>query len=98
MVKDFDLDLSAVRVTGEGKFDAEFGSAIEGVGIMRKENVGHIPPDERFNARKSLLALAARSAFTLVINADEIEMRAPETDSSVFLAQQFHTSLCVEIA
>src|SRR5467141_911658 len=47
MIKDFDLDLSAMGVTGERKLDAEFGSAIERVGIVGQENVGHVAPDER---------------------------------------------------
>ena len=70
MVEDFDLDLSAVGVAGERKFDAEFGGAIEGIGIVRKENVGHVAPNEGLDTGESLLALAAGRAFALVINAE----------------------------
>src|SRR5260370_33099721 len=42
MVEDFDLNLSAVGVTREGKLYAEFGGAIERVGIVRKQNVRHV--------------------------------------------------------
>ena len=73
MVEDLDLDLSAVRVASERKLDAEFGGAIESVGIVRKEDVGHIAPDERLDASESLLTLAAGSALALIVNADEIE-------------------------
>ena len=73
MVEDLDLDLSAVGVASERKLDAEFGGAIEGVGIVRKEDVGHIAPDESLDASESLLTLAAGSALALIVNADEIQ-------------------------
>src|SRR2546430_97196 len=46
VIENFDLNLSAVGVTGEGKLDAEFGGAIERVRIVRKENVGHVAANE----------------------------------------------------
>jgi hypothetical protein len=95
MVEDFDLDLSAVGVTGEGKLDAELGSAIKGIGIVREENVGHIAPDERFDAGERLLSLAGARAFALVIDADEVEGGALEGNHSVFLAKEFHARLRV---
>src|SRR5260370_28657542 len=63
MVEDFDLDLSAVRVTRKGKLDAEFGSAIERVGIVRKQNVRHVAADQPLDIRKGLLPLAAARRF-----------------------------------
>src|SRR5258708_17667288 len=73
MVEDFDLDLSAMGMTGERKFDAELGGAIESIGIVREENVRHVAANERFDTGESLLPLAAGRAFALVIDADEIE-------------------------
>src|SRR5882762_300289 len=96
MVEDFDLNLSAVGVAGEGKLDAEFGGAIEGVGIVGKEKIGHVAADESLDASESLLALATRSPLALVIDADEIERSAFERNLCVFLAQQLHASLPVE--
>src|SRR5712692_3982525 len=98
MVEDFDLDLSAMGVAGERKFDAEFGGAIESIGIVREENVRHVAADERLHASESLLALAAGSAFALVVDADEIELCALESNLGVFVAQQFHAGLGVEIS
>jgi hypothetical protein len=97
MVEDFDLDLPAMSVTGERKFDTEFGGAIESIGIVRKQNVGHVAPDKRLDTSKSLLALAAGSPFALVIDADEIELRALKTNLRVFVAQHFHARLRVEV-
>src|SRR5260370_39239921 len=98
MVEDFDLDLSAVGVTGEGKLDAEFGGAIERIRIMREQNVRHIAADERLDIRKGLLSLAVAPAFALVIDADEIEGGALESNLSVFVAKQFHAGLRVVIS
>src|SRR5713101_2374730 len=98
MVENFDLDLSAVGVASEGKFDAEFGGSIESIGIVREENVGHVAADQRLDESESLLALAARSAFALVIDADEIERGTLESNLRVFLAQQLHAGLGVEIS
>src|SRR4029077_15182940 len=97
MVENFDLDLSAVSVTGERKLYAEFGGAIESIGIVRKQNVGHVAPDKRLNASESLLALATGSPFALVIDADEIELRALKTNLRVFVAQHSHARLRVEV-
>src|SRR5438552_16844859 len=98
MVEDFDLYLSAVGMTCKGKLDAQFSSPIEGIGIVREENVDHIAADERLQTGKGLLPLAAGSTFALVIDAHEIEARSLESNLCVFLAQQFHTRLCVEIS
>src|SRR5256884_5340079 len=98
MVEDFDLDLSSMGVTGKGKLDTEFGGAIEGVGIVREENVGHIAADEGRDAGKGLLPLAAGSAFALVIDAEEIEGGALESNLGVFVAKEFHAGLRVEIS
>src|SRR5258708_35937597 len=97
MVEDFDLDLSAVGVTGEGKLDAEFGGAIERVRIVRGQNVRHVAADERLDIRKGLLSLAVASTFALVIDADEIEGGALGSNLRVFLAQQYHSALRVEM-
>src|SRR5258708_10737952 len=97
MVEDFDLDLSTVGVAGEGKFDARLCGAIEGVGIVRKKNVGHVAANEGLDKRESLLALAAGSALALVIDAEKIEGGALESNLRVFLAQHFHSGLSVEI-
>src|SRR5713101_4431214 len=98
MVEDFDLDLSAMGVAGERKFDAEFGGAIESIGIVREENVRHVAADQRLDESESLLALAARSAFALVSEADELERGTFESNLRVFLAQQLHASLPVKIS
>src|SRR5258708_10916094 len=98
MVEDFDLDLSTVGVAGEGKFDAQLCGAIEGVGIVRKKNIGHVAADEGLDKRESLLALAPRSALALVIDAEKIEGGALESNLRVFLTQHFHPGLSVKIS
>ena len=65
---------------------------------MREENVGHIAADERLHTGEGLLPLAAGSTFALVIDADEVERRSLESNLCVFLAQQFHARLRVEIS
>src|SRR5216684_1074788 len=70
---------------------------MEGVGIVGKENVGHVAANERLDAGESLLALSAGSALALVIDAEEIEGGAFESNLRVFVAQQFHAGLCVKI-
>src|SRR5437588_6197038 len=80
VIENFDLNLSAVGVTGEGKLDAEFGGAIERVWIVRQENVGHVAANEWLDIRKGLLSLAVAHAFTLVIDADKVELGALESD------------------
>src|SRR5260370_9010335 len=91
------MNLTAVGVTCEREFDAKLCGAIEGVGIVREENIGHGAADEGLNKRESLLALAAGSALTLVVDAEEIEGGALENKLRVFVAQYFHAGLSVEI-
>src|SRR5260370_23444806 len=95
MVEDFDRNLAAVGVTGEGKLDGEFGGAIERVGIVRKQNVRHVAANQPLDIRKGLLLLAVARPFALVIDADEVEGGALESNLSVFVAQQFHNGLRV---
>src|SRR5712664_3486260 len=80
MVENFHLDLAAVGVAGEGKLDAELGCAIEGIGIVREENVGHVAADEGLKLRERLDLLASGRALALIVNADEIELRAPKRE------------------
>src|SRR5260370_7058356 len=96
LVEDFDLDLPSVGVPGERKFDAELGRAIERIRIVGKKNVGHVAADEWLQAGKSLLPLAARRPFALIINAHEVESSALESKLGIFLAQQLHAGLGVE--
>src|SRR5580698_7650484 len=42
VIENFDLDLSAVRVPGEGQLDAQLRGTIERIGIVRHEKVGHV--------------------------------------------------------
>src|SRR5260370_1106888 len=96
LVEDFDLDLPNVGVPGERKLDAELGCAIERIRIVVKKNVGNVAADERLQAGKSLLPLAARRPFALIINAHEVESSALESKLGIFLAQQLHAGLGVE--
>src|SRR6266852_2999382 len=98
MIKDFHLDLAAVGVAGERKLDAKFRGAIETIRIVRKKNIDHVAADERLDAGESLLALAAGSALALVVHADEIELRAVESQLRVFVAQELHAGLGVEVS
>ena len=86
VIENFDLYLSTVGVTGKGKFDAEFGGAIERVWIVREENVGHIAADERLHTGKGLLPLAAGITFALIIDADEIDGGAFESNLCIFVS------------
>src|SRR2546430_2203597 len=54
--------------------------AIERVWIVRQENVGHVAANEWLDIRKGLLSLAVAHAFTLVIDADKVELGALESD------------------
>src|ERR1700674_1199920 len=85
-------------MAGKRKLDPECGGAIEGVGIVGKENIGHVTADERLDTGESLLALAAGSTFALVIDADKVELGAIEGELRVFLAKQLHAGLRVEIS
>src|SRR5258708_17330074 len=97
MVGESEVYLTAMGMTGEGKLDAEFGSAIERVWIVRKQDVRHVAADQRLDIRKGLLSLAAARPFALVIDADEVEGGALESNLSIFVAQQFHAGLRVVI-
>src|SRR6185312_10842781 len=97
VIENFHLDLPAVRVPRERKFDAEFGSAIETVGIVRQHNVGDIPAYKRLDVRESLRSMAVEVAFFLVIDADEVELRATKFEDGVFLAQHLHAMLRVKL-
>jgi len=87
-----------VRVAGERKLDAKLRRAIKAVWIVREKNVGHVAADERLDAGESLLALAAGTALALVVHADEIELRAFESDLRVLVAQELHAGLQIEIS
>src|SRR6266702_3490818 len=73
MVENLHLDLAAVSVTRERKLDAQLGGAMERIGIVGEENVGHVAADEGLNIRQNLLALATGSTLALVIDANQIE-------------------------
>src|SRR5258708_21062992 len=96
MVENFRLDLGGVGVGGEGKLDAEVGCAIEGIGIVREENVGHVAADEGLKLRERLDLLASCRALALIVNADEIELRAPKRELGIFLAEKLQTGLSKE--
>ena len=57
MVENFHLDLAAVSVTRERQLDAQLGGAMERIGIVGEENVGHVSAHEGLNIRQNLLAL-----------------------------------------
>src|SRR5579859_5446937 len=69
-VQDFHLHLAAVGVAGKRELNAQFRGAIEGVRIVRQQNVGHIVAHKRLEIREHLLLAAARGAFTLVIHSN----------------------------
>src|SRR5882724_3114295 len=97
MVEDFHLDLAAMRVACERKFDAKLGGAIKAVWIVRKKNIRHVAAHERFDIGQSLLSLAVGSALALIIHADEIELRTFESELRIFVAQELHAGLRIEI-
>src|SRR6185437_13019073 len=97
VIENFHLDLPAVRVPRERKFDAEFGSAIETVGIVRQQNVRDVPAYKRLDVRERLRSMAVEVAFFLVIDADEVELRATKFEDGVFLAQHLHAMLRVKL-
>src|SRR5580765_1888888 len=70
MVEDFHLNLAAMRVTSERKFDAQFGGAIERIRIVGQQNVGGVLVNQRLDARKHQHLPAAGSTFALIIHAD----------------------------
>ena len=63
MVENFHLNLSAMGMAGKREFDAHFRGAIEGIGIVRKENVGDVAADERLKLREGLDFPAASRAL-----------------------------------
>jgi hypothetical protein len=97
VIENFHLDLAAVRVAGERQLDAEFRGAVETVGIVGKENVRDIAPDQRIHIRQQLHAPAVDAAFALVVHAYQIELRATERELRVFVAQEFHSTLGKEL-
>src|SRR5882672_1914277 len=98
VVENLHLNLAAVRVASERKLDAKLGGAIKTVRIVRKKNIGHVAADERFDIGQSLLSLAVGGAFALIIHAEEIELRALESNLSILVAQELHAGLGVEIS
>ena len=93
MVENFHLNLAAVGVSGKGKLDAEFGGAIEGIGIVGKKDVRHIAPYQRLDIRQRLDLLAARSALALIIDPDQIKWRTVEVKLDIFLTEKLHARL-----
>ena len=65
---------------------------------MGEQNVRHVASDQRLDIRKGLLSLAVAHPFALVIDAEEIERGAFEGKLGVFVAQQFHARLRVEMS
>ena len=60
VVKDFDLDLAAVSVTGQRQLDAKLRSAIKRVRIVREQDVRHVLTNQGSEIGKHLKAMAAR--------------------------------------
>src|SRR5262249_5205158 len=78
--------------------DAKLGGAVERIRIVRQEDVGHITPNQALRTSQKLLSLAAAVVFALVIDTDQIELCVPKSELGVFLAEQFHAGLRIEIA
>src|SRR5207244_12076583 len=91
--ENFDLNLSAVGVTGEGKLDAEFGGAIERVRVVRQEDVGHVAASEWLEIRMVLLSLDVAIAFSLVIVSEGVGISAIEWDMIALLSTLSHSRL-----
>src|SRR5690242_21681868 len=93
MVENFHLNLAAVGVSGKRQLDAHLGGAIEGVGIVRKENIGHVASHQSFEIWKHLQSTAAGSALALIVHTDKIEGRPLEFDLRILMPQQSHPVL-----
>src|SRR5579862_4446714 len=93
MIQNLDAHLPAMRVAGKHQLDAEFRCARKRIGIVRKENVGHITAHQGVRVHEHDETAATGAAGELVIDADEIELRAAPTDLRVLLPEKFHTVL-----
>ncbi len=93
MIENLDLNLAAVSVSGERKLDAQFRGTRKRIGVVRKQDVGHIAADQLFRVDERLAFLAFTGALALIVDANEIKLRAFESELFVFLAQQRHASL-----
>src|SRR5260370_3468933 len=93
VIEDFHLDLAAMRVAGERQLNSQLRSAIERVGIVRKQNIWHVSTNERSKVGKHLQAMAARGALALIIGAEKIEMGAAKRQLHILVANQLHSGL-----
>src|SRR5690348_4760574 len=92
-VEDFDGDLAAMGVSGEAEFNAQFGGPVEAVGIVREQDVGDVTTDKSVYAVEHRRLWSFDHVIALVVNADEIELRAIEFDLATLLAKQRHAVL-----
>src|SRR5215469_17836503 len=83
-------------MAGEAELDAEFRGAVERIRIMGEQDVGYIAANERLDVGEHLHFAAARHAFTLVIDAHQVQLRALVIDDGVFAAEHFHACLLVK--
>lgn len=51
VIHDLKLDLAAVSVTGEAEFNAELGSAMKRIRIVREQKIRHVPANQLRKAR-----------------------------------------------
>src|ERR1700723_3717489 len=90
VVENFHLNLSTVRVASERQFDAQFRCAIECIGIVRHEDIGHVSSHQRFDILEQLHSSATIGTLTLVVDAHEIKGSAVEGELRIFAPKQPH--------
>src|ERR1700687_67425 len=90
VVEDLYLDLAAVSMSGESELNAYLCGARKSIGVVRKQNIGHVPADQRLNILQHPKGLALGGALALVVHTNYVERGATPVELSVFLSQQAH--------
>jgi hypothetical protein len=65
--------ISGVRVARQAELDAQRRGPGEGLGVVREQEVGDVPPDQSFDAAPQGGGLAHTGAFALVVDPDQID-------------------------
>src|SRR5215475_5317469 len=66
---------------------------MEGVRVVREQNVRHIAPYQVLHATQSLNSEAIWISLALIVHTNQVQLRTAKADCSVFFSQQRHSRL-----
>src|SRR5271166_5279557 len=96
VLEDFYVDLAAVGVACETQLDAESGSAVEGIWVVRKQYVNHVLADKRFDAAQRGQYRPGQMDVALVVDADQVKVLAIPIELGGRVPKQFHAVILKE--